>query len=63
MADDIDRANDYIESWLEERIRERGVAEIPKGKPGECDWCGIYNKRLINGYCARCRDEKAKYRR
>ena len=39
MADIIDRANDYHESWLEEQIRKHGSATIPKGEPGECEWC------------------------
>ena len=34
----------------------RKAAEIPKGKPGECDLCGEDMPRLINGVCAPCRD-------
>ena len=50
---------------LQERERQRRVEEaqrraaaIPKGVPGECDFCGKDRPRLINGYCASCRDKK-----
>ena len=57
MADIIDRANDYHESWLQEQIRKHGVATIPKGEPGECDWCGQFNPRIVKGACSKCRDK------
>lgn len=55
MADDADRAFEYMEAELEAAIRAaRG--DIPPGEPGECDLCGEESPRLINGVCARCRD-------
>lgn len=29
---------------------------IPAGVPGECDLCGEWSGRLVNGACAPCRD-------
>lgn len=55
MADEIDRANEHARLELELRIAAaRG--EIRPGKPGECDLCGEYSGRLINGACAPCRE-------
>jgi len=56
MADDIDRANDYAEAMREAALKTVS-ADIPEGKPGECDWCGEHTPRLINNACARCRDD------
>jgi len=62
MADDVDLTNERIES-------ERGVAlsaasaaaaAIPAGAPGECDECGDFMPRLVNGRCAPCRDGRAR---
>lgn len=54
--DDLDRAKDWEEQWLEERIRAaRG--DIPQGQPGDCETCGEWSQRLINGMCAPCRDK------
>ena len=36
-------------------VRRRAAA-IPKGEPGDCDLCGEWFGRLVNGVCARCRD-------
>jgi len=56
MADEADIANDYAERWLKDALAAN-CPEIPEGSPGECDWCGEDSLRLVNGYCARCRDE------
>lgn len=37
------------------RIRQQ-AAKIPVGNPGECDLCGEWSGRLVNGVCAPCRD-------
>lgn len=56
MADDIDRAQERIETELEAAIKAaRG--DIPPGKQGECDLCGEWSGRLIQGVCAPCRDK------
>jgi hypothetical protein len=57
MADDIDRANEYVERMREQLIKQHQGSVIPKGEPGECKTCGIHSERLVQGNCARCRDE------
>lgn len=37
------------------RIRE-AAAKIPTGEQGDCDLCGAWSGRLVNGVCAPCRD-------
>ena len=54
--DDADRAQQRIEEQLEDAIRAAS-RDIPPGKPGECDLCGEWSGRLINGACAPCRDK------
>ena len=49
MADDIDRANEYVEK-LREAALQAPRPEMPKGEPGECDWCGERNLRIVKGY-------------
>lgn len=58
MADIADVAADRMEVEEAANIAEirRKAAEIPKGKPGECDLCGEDMPRLVNGVCAPCRD-------
>lgn len=58
MADEIDRANDRAQEDAERSInaaRQR-AASIPAGEAGECDFCGEWSGRLVNGACAPCRD-------
>jgi hypothetical protein len=58
MADIIDTANKFAADDLERAIAAaRG--EIKPGKPGECDLCGEWSSRLIEGECAPCRDRYA----
>ena len=58
MADIADVTADRMEVQEAADIAEirRKAAEIPKGKPGECERCGEHMPRLINGVCAPCRD-------
>lgn len=53
MVDDV-----RIEAAIEDGVSAaRLMAEkIEKGEPGECDLCGEWAGRLINGACAPCRD-------
>lgn len=59
MADEIDQQLERV-AVLEEanikRIREQ-AAKIPVGKPGDCELCGEWSGRLVNGVCAPCRDK------
>lgn len=54
----------------EERERTEAIqansADIPVGKQGDCDDCGHWSGRLIEGLCAPCRDlqiQRDKFRR
>jgi len=35
----------------------RARAAIDPGKPGDCDYCGEWSGRLVDGACAPCRDK------
>lgn len=56
--DEIDTANDLAQTMTDAVIRAQRekAASIPTGKPGECDMCGEWSGRLVNGVCAPCRD-------
>lgn len=54
--DEIDLAQEREEIATRDAIR-RHSKEIPPGTPGECDLCGEWTGRLVNGTCARCRDK------
>jgi len=55
-VDDIEKAQEREQMDRDAAIR-RAAKEIPPGKPGECDLCGEYTQRLVNGTCAFCRDK------
>ena len=57
-ADPIDAADYYIESVIDDHVKEamRKCAEIPVGTPGDCQGCGEYFSRLVDGMCGWCRD-------
>ena len=58
-ADPIDAADYYIESVIDDHVKEamRKCAEMPKGHPGDCDICGEYFSRLVDNVCGFCRDK------
>jgi len=57
MADDADFANDTMARQIAVTLdAHRGYA-LPVGKSGECDLCGEWSGRLIDGACAPCRDK------
>ena len=58
MADEVDRQlerDEMLETAQLKRIREQ-AAQIPVGVSGDCDLCGEWSGRLVNGACAPCRD-------
>lgn len=57
--DEVDFANNIREEMEADKVAaiRRRAAEIPKGEPGECDQCGIWFERTVQGRCARCRDK------
>lgn len=52
--DDADRTQDRMESEAE--LLKPAPYVLPKGKTGDCDLCGEWSGRLIDGACAPCRD-------
>jgi hypothetical protein len=54
--DEIDLAQEREEIATRDAIR-RHSKEMAPGKPGDCDMCGEWTGRLVNGTCARCRDK------
>ena len=59
MADDADRAQININKLGAsdiDKVRTR-ASLIPVGEPGECKMCEEHSLRLVNGYCAPCRDK------
>ena len=59
MTDEVDLAQEREEIATQDAIR-RAARDIPPGVPGECELCGEWAGRLIEGVCAPCRD---KYKR
>lgn len=58
MPDAADRADLLIENTVHDALEDvrRKAAAMPPGKPGDCDYCGEWSGRLIDGLCAPCRD-------
>lgn len=58
MSDDADRASVDSERLEQANIDEvrRRAAAMPVGKQGDCDLCGEWSGRLVEGVCAPCRD-------
>lgn len=57
-GDEADVANDYVQ-----RVEQSGIAQarkaaamIPAGTKGRCAECGEKSARLVNRWCAPCRD-------
>lgn len=59
MPDEIDHLQE-LETARRDSLVQAAVskADIPVGVPGECENCGILSLRLVNGWCARCRDDE-----
>lgn len=58
-ADPIDQASARAAEFIGdlEAAARRAAAAIPAGTPGDCDLCGEWSQRLVNGACAPCRDK------
>lgn len=59
MADEIDLAQErehIATNSAVNDVRARAAA-IDPGVPGDCDLCGEWSGRLVNGTCAPCRDK------
>lgn len=58
MADEADKAQDDLDREEEAQIKLRANTtkyEIPPGVPGDCDICGEWFGRLVDGACVPCR--------
>lgn len=55
MADEADRANDYAQAALDAAIQNNSKS-LPPGVEGDCELCGEWSGRLVDGACAPCRD-------
>jgi len=53
--DEVDAGNDRAQAILDAAI-QAARGDIKPGTAGECDLCGEWSGRLINGACAPCRD-------
>jgi len=60
MADLADIAQAKME--LDAEQRKPAPYTLDPGKPGDCDLCGEWSGRLIDGACAPCRDYFARVR-
>ena len=58
MTDILDAADDLIELQRDLSLAEirKAAASIPNGTPGDCDLCGEWSGRLVDGACSPCRD-------
>jgi hypothetical protein len=54
--DEADKANDQAEKRLAILIKQ-ATKPLIKGVPGDCDLCGEWSGRLVEGCCAPCRDK------
>lgn len=56
--DDIDAAQQREQEDTERALMAARMtcAAIPIGEPGECELCGEWSGRLVEGACAPCRD-------
>ena len=63
--DEADNAQMSIETVIDIQLANamKAASQIPVGEAGECDGCGEYYQRTVNGLCARCRDKYSKYYR
>jgi len=59
MADEIDIAQQRDLEDTERAVAAARMtcAAIPEGNEGECDLCGEWSGRLVDGACAPCRDK------
>jgi hypothetical protein len=57
MADEIDITNDRTQLAIDSKVKQiSDVAKLDPGVEGDCDLCGEWSGRLIDGACAPCRD-------
>lgn len=55
MADEADIASEYTEMLLSASLSMIGSSELRHDGVGECDICGEWASRLVDGECIPCR--------
>ena len=60
--DTVDTASEYEQKERDNQIAAAiaSAAKFDPGVEGECDWCGNWSGRLIDGFCAPCRERLSK---
>ena len=53
--DEVDVANDQAQQRLDILIKQ-ARKPMRQGTPGDCELCGEWSGRLVDGCCAPCRD-------
>lgn len=58
MVDEVDKQQVIDELFDELKIKaiRDEAAKMSIGNQGDCDLCGHWSGRLVNGVCAPCRD-------
>ncbi len=57
MSDDVDIASDRTQLAIDAKLQEiSDAAKLDPGTEGDCELCGEWTSRLIDGACAPCRD-------
>lgn len=57
MADEFDRASELEEQQRQQALANRPAFQFDPGTPGDCEVCGYWSGRLVQGACAPCRDQ------
>lgn len=57
MADEFDRASELEEQHRQLALANRPTFKMDPGTPGDCEVCGYWSSRLVQGACAPCRDQ------
>jgi hypothetical protein len=57
MADEVDVANEQVQNAFDRKLAEILSRPMPEGTQGDCDLCGEWSSRLVDGACAPCRDK------
>jgi len=62
--DEADYANERREEMEADKLAQvqRAASVMPKGEPGDCDGCGDYFLRTVDGLCGYCRDRRPRSR-
>mgnify|MGYP003350991204 FL=1 len=55
MADEADVAAGYQEMMLQASLASRESPELRSEGAGDCDFCGEWASRLVDGACIPCR--------